>query len=393
MRTIGIIAEYDPFHKGHAWQIAQARAAAGEDAAVVCVMSGSWTQRGSCALTDKWTRAALAVKGGADLVLELPLTSAVSSAEGFARGGVRALEATGVVDTLSFGSESGDLEALRGMAEIMEGDAYRQALRAELDKGISFASARQRAVQSCLEDRAAVLKGPNDNLAVEYLRSMGPEMTPLPVLRRGAGHHGQAASDGFASATMVREAARRGDWAKVRAWTPEGTAEVLESAGIADMALGERAILARLRSMNEAEFAALPDSGAAEGLPARLVRAARDAESLEQFYDLAKTKRYAHARIRRLALWAFLGLSREDKGDKLSYLRVLASDRRGLEVLRRMKTTAKCPVLTKTAHIERLDAEAQARFKLECKATDLYGLLFEEVLLGGLDLLRGPVLL
>ena len=119
MRAVGIVAEYNPFHKGHAYHIAETRQLLGSDRPIICAMSGNWVQRGECALTDKWTRAALALKGGADLVLELPLPWAISSAEGFARGAVAVLRAAGVVDTLSFGSESGDLERLQiGRAHV-----------------------------------------------------------------------------------------------------------------------------------------------------------------------------------------------------------------------------------------------------------------------------------
>ncbi len=173
MRAVGIVAEYDPFHLGHCYHIAETRRLLGEDIPMVCVMSGSWRQRGECALADKWTRAELALKGGADLVLELPIIWAISSAEGFARGAVALLKATGIVDALSFGSESGEGEALKALALTLESEEYRTALRAELDKGISFAEAREKAAVKCMGKTAHLLRGANDSLGVEYLRWAG----------------------------------------------------------------------------------------------------------------------------------------------------------------------------------------------------------------------------
>ena len=159
------------------------------------------------------------------------------------------------------------------------------------------------------------------------------------------------------------------------------------------MELIERAMLARLRQMTEADFAALPDSGEGEGLPFRLCRAAQKAGSLEEFYTLAKTRRYAHARIRRLALWAFLGMTQADRPQAPSYLRVLGFNDRGRELLKEMKTAAKLPIITKPAHIRELSPEAQQLFKLECRGTDLFGLCFDTPKPKGLDFLTGPVVM
>lgn len=399
MAVAGIVAEYNPFHSGHAYQITQARRLLGEGTGIVCVMSGNWVQRGECALTDKWTRAALALRGGADLVLELPLPWAASSAEGFARGAVGTLAATGVVDTLSFGSESGDAAGLVRLAQLLSGEGYRQALAGALEGGVPFAAARQKAVRALLRETgerglADLLSQPNDNLAVEYLRALqalDSPIRPLAVERRGAPHDAASPAEGFASASHIRSLARAGEWEEVEHWTPPGTAHALQSAGLARMEQVERAVLAKLRAMTEDDFAALADSAGGEGLPARLVRSARQAGSLEAFYDLAKTKRYAHARIRRLALRAFLGLREEDTPRCPRYLRVLAFNGRGRALLKEMKGKATLPILTKPAHIRTLDPAAQALFDLESRSTDLFGLCFDEVRPCGLDYTTGPI--
>lgn len=393
MGAVGIVAEYDPFHLGHSYHIAETRRLLGENIPVVCVMSGSWRQRGECALTDKWTRSALALKGGADLVLELPLPWAISSAEGFARGAVELLKATGVVDALSFGSESGEGEKLKALALTLESEEYRTALHAETDKGISFALAREKAAVKCMGKTAQLLRGANDSLGVEYLRAAGDELGYVSVKRQGVSHDSDCPTEGYASASLIRDLVRAGQWEAAERWLPAGTVKELQASGVADMGNVERAFLARLRSMTGAGFAALPDSGMAEGLPARLVKAAGKAESLAEFYALAKTKRYAHARIRRLALWAFLGLTAADRGEKPEYLRVLGMNGRGKILLREMKERAALPIITKPAHIKELGEEAQRLFALECRGTDLFGLCFDKIRPCGMDYTTGPVIL
>ena len=226
MTAAGIVAEYNPFHRGHAFHLARTKEALGPDGAAVCVMSGHWVQRGDCALADKWTRSALALAGGADLVIELPTPWAMASAEAFARGAVGLLAATGVVDVLSFGSEDGDLSPLQAAATALDGRDYPRKLREALSRGLSFPAARQEAA-GC-----PCLSTPNNNLGVEYLRALnalGNSITPMTVARRGAGHDSTGHVDGFASASAIRallrdgrteEAApscRRGPW---RLWAP-----------------------------------------------------------------------------------------------------------------------------------------------------------------------------
>lgn len=400
MRAAGIIAEYNPFHSGHAHQIAQTRRLLGPECAVVCCMSGCWVQSGAPAAADKWTRARIAVLGGADLVVELPALWAVSSAETFAWGGVSLLAASGLVTDLSFGSECGDADALAAAAECLDSDEYRAGLRRFLDEGMPFAACRQAVAEGLLgRERAAVLSRPNDNLGVEYLRALrrlDAPIRPLAVRREGAGYHdcgGERAR--FVSATQVRRWLSDGEWAAAEPYLIPGEAALLRGAGLClpPQPGAERAVLARLRTMTAADWAQLPDSGAAEGLPVRLERAGRAARSLEEFYALAKTKRYPHARLRRLALWAFLGLRAGDRPERPPYLRVLAMNGRGRALLREMKRAAALPVVTKPAHVRALDADCRRVFELEARCTDLYGLFLPEPPAGGREWREGPAIL
>ncbi|MFR5862056.1 MAG: nucleotidyltransferase family protein [Flavonifractor plautii] len=377
MATAGIVAEYNPFHRGHAWHIARTRRTLGADTAVVCVMSGHWVQRGECALTDKWSRAALALSGGADLVLELPTPWAMASAEAFARGGGPAGRHGGGGRAL-LGSETGTGAPAGGGG----GSGW---------SGLPGAAAGR-------ADPWAVLPGgpagggggrlpgqPNDNLGWRHLRALPPGMEALTIPRRGAAHDGPAAG-GFASASELRALLRAGRAAEADPYLPAPW-----SGETASMAHIDRAVLARLRTMDEADWAALPDGGAAEGLPARLARSARTADSLEDFYARAKTKRYPHARLRRLALAAFLGLRAAERPPVAPYVRVLGLSSRGRALLRRMKETCALPVVVKPAQARALDGDARALFEAEARRTDLFGLCFPTARPCGLEWTRSPV--
>ncbi|MFR6625332.1 MAG: nucleotidyltransferase family protein [Flavonifractor plautii] len=377
MATAGIVAEYNPFHRGHAWHIARTRRTLGADTAVICVMSGHWVQRGECALTDKWSRAALALSGGADLVLELPTPWAMASAESFARGAVGLLAATGVVDVLSFGSETGELAPLRAAAAALDGPDYPERLRAGLARGLSFPAARQAAVG------AYCLASPNDNLGVEYLRALPPGMEALTIPRRGA-HDGPAAG-GFASASELRPSSGPDGRRRRTPISPPperggGVHGAHRPGGAGPSAHDGRGGLGRP-----------PRRRAAEGLPARLARSARTADSLEDFYARAKTKRYPHARLRRLALAAFLGLRAAERPPAAPYVRVLGLSGRGRELLRRMKETCALPVVVKPAQARALDGDARALFEAEARRTDLFGLCFPTARPCGLEWTRSPV--
>ena len=394
MPVIGIIAEYNPFHLGHAWQMDQARRLLGADSPVVAVMSGNFVQRGEAALLHKHARAEAAVRCGADLVLELPTAWAAATAEVFARGGVSLLAATGVVTHLCFGSESGDLPALERTAACMESRTYREALTGRLKQGTTFAAARQAAAEELAGASARCLASPNDALAVEYLRSlcaMGAEMTPVPVRRVGAAHDGEEAG-GIASASEVRRRILAGE-----AWehlVPRESAAVLKremDAGRAPASVAAcgRMILSRLRAMGEEDLR--PYDGGNEGLYHRFYGAARQAATLEELLDLAKTKRYTRARLRRLALSAWLGL--EAPGGTPPYLRVLSANGRGCALLKAMKTSAALPILTKPADVRLLGGAAAECLAREGRYTDQYTLAWPTPGRAGLEYAAGPVIL
>ena len=377
MDVVGIVAEYNPFHAGHAFHLSETRQRLGECAAVA-VMSGNFVQRGECAVFDKWTRARRALESGVDLVLELPTVWAVSSAEHFAWGAVNILKEAGA-NAISFGSESGSADGLKAVAACLDGPEFRAVLRRFLDEGMPFAACRQAAVRDLLGDElAGLLSNPNDNLGTEYLkaaRRLDWEPEAIVVPRRGAAHD-EGSDPEYPSASYLREQILSGG---------------LNAENPASLGYAERAVLARLRTMETEDFEVLPDSG--EGLARRLHRAARQGTALAEICGLAKTKRYAHARIRRMALWAWLGLRENDRPEAPPYLRVLGANERGRALLHDFKKTARLPVITRPVHVKSLDGPERRLFELEARCTDLYQLCREAPGPCGLEWTSNPVML
>jgi len=403
LKVAGIVAEYNPFHTGHAYQIAQTREALGGNCAVIAVMSGNWMQQADCAIADKWTRTKLALMGGADLVLELPTLWACSTAESFARGAICILDATGVVDTLSFGSECGDVERLKAVAVCLDSPEYHAGLKHFLDEGMTFAAARQSVVQTLLgEELSGLLSTPNNNLGIEYIRSLNAldsSIQPMTVLRKGAPHNslgllGEGAPL-FVSATSIRGKLMEDEWDRCEPYLVPGGREVLKDNLIGLPALKQvsRAMLSRLRTMTAEDWAKLPDSGQAEGLPHRLELAGRKCTSMDEFFALVKTKRYTRARLERLTLWAYLGLTAADRPENPPYLRVLGFNERGREVLKEMKHAARLPILTKPAQARGLNTTGLRVFELEARCTDLYDLCFDSIPSPGREWTTSPMIL
>lgn len=370
MKIVGIVAEYNPFHAGHRYHIEETRRRLGEECCVVAAMSGNFVQRGGAAITDKWTRARMALEGGADLILELPTVWAASSAEHFAFGAASVLKMAGA-QVLSFGSESGDGERLKAAAAALDSEEFKVALRRHLDEGLPFAACRQRAAEKLLGvEGAACLSNPNDNLGVEYLKAadrLGFAPVVIAVPRVGAAHDGGDHPE-YPSASHVRQEILSG-------------AVPMDNPG--SLRFNERAVLSRLRATSIEEFEMLPDCG--EGLAVRLYEASRKAVTLDEVYDLAKTKRYAHARIRRAVLWATLGLKESDRPAAPPYLRVLGANERGRAALKAIPEDV--TVITKPTH-----GKGVPLMELEARCTDFYALCRENILPCGAEWTTSPVI-
>lgn len=359
MRTVGIICEYNPLHRGHEKQLKLVRQLGGEG--IVCLMSGNFVQRGMPAILDKSLRAEAALACGADLVLELPVTAALSSAEGFAREGVRLLGS--FCDDLCFGSETADAGLLLSTAKALLSEDFSPTLRLQLDKGLSFPAARAAALKELGMD-SAVLDTPNNILGVEYCKailSLGCAMKPLVIHRQGD-YHGQEADPENPSATAVRQRMTAGSpWEDL---VPEAARQLFRGASLHSPEIGERAILARLRTMGDEEFQALPYGS--EGLWRKLMHESRRQSSLEDIATAVKSKRYTRTRIDRMIMCTFLGLTAEMLQSPVPYARVLAFNDRGREILKQARQFGTYPNIG-----EKLEHPYET---LENRADDLYGL-------------------
>ena len=369
MKTVGILCEYNPLHLGHARQISMIRAQTGEETAVVCLMSGNFVQRGHPAIFDKTLRARAALQAGADLVLELPMQYCLSSAEGFAAGAVSILGQ--FCGAMSFGAEHPDRSALLATASALLSPEFSAHLRRHLDAGLSFPAARARAVAGMGADNSLLLS-PNDILAVEYCKailSQGSAMAPAPIQRLG-GYHDTEPDRENPSATALRALIETG-----RDFRPFVPTDLFENAPVHTLKQGERAMLARLRTMTDGEFEALPYGS--EGLWRKFMHECRRQNSLEDILTAVKSKRYTRTRLDRMAMCAFLGLTAQDLASPAPYARILGFTQRGQQVLHIAKEK------TQLYNVgQRIDSPQWA---IEQRCSDLYGLFTKNLEPAGME--------
>lgn len=376
MKTAGIIAEYNPFHKGHELLIRKAR----ENGAthVVTVMSGNCVQRGETAIFGQRARASAALECGADLVLQLPVVYAASGAQSFARAGVRVLDALSCVDELVFGSECGDAELILSAAKAIYSEEVQGKIAQEIKKGITFAAARENALRAVDSRLSDIIQSPNNILGVEYaaaIEMLGSKMKPVTFNRIGAGHGENGDCGGIASASYIRELIKNGgEWQR---FVPEAAAKIFEaelSAGnaVVNSTKFETAVLYKMRTVSSGELALAPD--VSEGVENRILSAAASATTLDELYDMAKTKRYTHARIRRIVLNNLIGITAADLAVPVPYMRLLGLNDRGAELLKLTNESRKLPLISKTADIAQADSNSTRVFELECRAADIRAL-------------------
>lgn len=330
MRTVGIVCEYNPLHLGHQKQMRQIRRDFGPETAIVCAISGNFVQRGHPAIFDKSLRAKAALVCGADLVVELPVTRCLSSAEGFAQGGVEVLAK--VCDSLCFGTESQNPQQIVATAQALLDPDFPLRLRRYLDAGKSFPAARQAALE---EMGLPGLTLPNDILAVEYAKAVlasGLSLQLHPIVRQGS-YHDQTPDRENPSATSLRRLIlAQGPW---QDYVPPEAWEIFRSAPIHTLEAGQRAMLGKFRTMTDSEFEALPYGS--EGLWRKFMHNCRSQASLEDILTATKSKRYTRSRLDRMAMCGFLGITQQMLQQSIAYVRVLACNDRGREILRSVK--------------------------------------------------------
>ena len=382
--AVGIIAEYNPFHAGHAYQISEIKKIT--DAEIIAVMSGSFMQRGLPTILDKWTRARLAILGGVDLVLELPFISAVRSAQNFARGGIRLLKSLGVVDTLAFGAEVADLQKLKLAAKTFEDKNFTEKLHALMSQGISYAAAVTKILANVAGLAEENLRQPNTILAIEYLRALPEEISPLIIKRIGAAYDDLTLQENLSSASAIRTALYKENplWEKISAQVDAETLNALRAekiSGLVDENLLFRPIIAKLLTSRADELKKI--YGMAEGLEFKLLNAT-SAKNLSELVKSLIGRRYTASRIRRLLLHFLLNVTAEEVSelDAATCIKILAFNERGRKLLK--KITA--PTVTKvTKHVNQRDICERRRMLepyqkillYDVLATNLRGLLFE----------------
>ncbi len=398
MKVLGIIAEYNPFHNGHWHLIEEAKKKQHFDA-VLCIMSGNFVQRGEPAVCSKWARAEMALRCGTDLVIELPFIYAVRSAYYFARGAIQSLYGSRIVSHLAFGSEAGNLEPLKYVARILafEPDEYKLILREKLASGLSYPAARSRALQDYLEpsqsDLDQLLSGPNNILALEYLRvieELNLPLMPLTISRKGKAYHDPDLST-LASATAIRSSlldGRHGE--EIQSTMPLASWEILSKeidsgqAPILSDSL-EQAILCRLRTLSIPEIKQLYE--VSEGLEYRIYEASRSCGTLAGLRQYIKSRRYSLTRINRILLYSLLEVNKSlvedlDK-EGPTYLHVLGFTHRGKQILQEINTRSSLQVLNRGKDVKRFYEENKgyapgSMLELDIKATDIYSLLMPD---------------
>lgn len=379
MTISGIICEYNPFHNGHMYQIEQTRKAGATH--IVAVMSGNFVQRGDCAIMSKWQRAKSAIDNGVDVVVELPCPYAISSAENFALGAVNILDSIGCIDMLSFGSESGDIDILKDVASIADSIAHSSELVSLMEDGLTYPNAMAELMSAENPEYSKIISSPNNVLGIEYLRALsatGSPIRPLTIGRAGVEHDSMDISEQFASASMIRKMLHRGsDVSELMPHPPNIGGDFATLKNL------ENAILYKLRSMTAHEISCIPD--VAHGLENRIYNAARNACSIDELFDLIKTKRYTAARIRRIIICCLLNINKNDLKTPPPYVRIIGISKYGSEVLRKARQGCKLPISSSLARLAELGGSAKRFADIEAFSTDVFALAYNNYLPCGSD--------
>lgn len=373
MKITGIVCEYNPLHNGHLFHIDKTRQNGATH--ILAVMSGNFVQRGEMAVMDKFSRASCALKGGADLVIEIPSVYSLSSAEFYARGAISIMDSLGCVEELSFGSECGDTDLLLQTVEAVMSITSTD-LEERMRKGITYPSALTGLLKEKYGNKISdVLASPNNVLAIEYIKAIRyfkSSIKPYTVSRMGVQHDSFSEKSDISSASFIRHRMRLDkDFKKlVPDFVYRSFIENLDLGNISDMRNLDRIILYKLRMISVDELKEVPDVG--QGLEYRLKQYSTS-KSVKDLLEKVKTKRYTMARLRRILLNMIIGVSSEDLKILPPYARILAMNERGREILAEC-SNSKIPVSTSLARLVETGKEAKHFISIEEKASDIYGL-------------------
>lgn len=394
--VLGIIAEYNPFHNGHLYHLNKSKEMTNSDY-TIAIISGNFTQRGEVSIVNKWEKAKMAIDNGIDLVIELPVLYSISSAENFASGAIKILNSLGVVDFVSFGSESKDITLLDDIAEVLafEPPQYKALLSHELARGESYPKARENAVLMYLNDIlrfANVLSSPNNVLGIEYLKSLKrqrSDIQPIAIKRQGSKYNDTSipTSSRFASATAIRNLCQSvDDLTLIQKFVPEATFNILEENikkgnFVKNLSVFDKEIIYTLRKMSIEEISNLPD--VSEGLEFSLKNAVNQCNSIVELLSIIKSKRYTQTRLQRILLYAILGITKKDMEISFSstpYIRVLGFNEKGQELLSYIsKKNRKLEIVTSVKKFmdKNHNNNLELMMKKDIWATNVYTLGFE----------------
>ncbi len=408
-KVLGIIAEYNPFHNGHLYHLEKSKKETNSNY-TVAIMSGNFTQRGITALIDKWSRASAAIQCGIDLVIELPVLYATSSAENFAEGAIKILDSLKIVDYLSFGTEIDDIEILDKCANVLyrEPKEYKTLLSHELKKGISYPKARENALMMYLNDIrkfANVLSSPNNILGIEYLKALKKlksNIQPLSISRYEAGYNDLSYTKNIASSTAIRNMIKNNGFNALANLMPAPSYATLVQnikAGhiIPDISIFQKEIIYLLRKMEMQEITELP--GVSEGLEFAIKNAANSCNSVVEFLNIVKSKRYTMTRLQRILLYALLGITKKDMAVSKKvepYVRVLGLNNKGKFLISEIaKANPKLEIVTSVKRFTGKNSNKNLKVLLDKDiwATNVYTIGYEEDSWNNLDFTKKIVTL
>ena len=363
--AVAVISEFNPFHNGHKYIVQTAKKRTNEP--VIAIMSGSFTQRGEVAITDKFSRAKTALENGVDLVLELPTVFAVANAQRFAFGGVQIAKSFDCVNYLAFGCESGSVDSLKNALNAIESPAVNEIVSQKMSNGDYYPRALQSAVNEIFgEETAEILSTPNNILAVEYLKNLADtDIQPLAVKRIGTAHDSDEVCEEFASASLVRSILRSGENAEK--YIPSVVQKITFPENL------ERIMLYKLRMMSAEDFSLLPDVN--EGLENRIADAVKRYNSVKEIISSVKTKRYTHARLRRIMTCALLDITENLQRTPIEYVRVLGFNKEGASLLK----NCRFEVVTSVAKTLKSGSNITKLLEKDVLATDIAALAYNDV--------------
>lgn len=399
-KILGIIAEYNPFHNGHLYHLENSKKLTNCEY-TIAIITGNFTQRGSTSIIDKWEKTKAALSNGIDLVIELPLLYSISSAENFADGAIKILNSLNIVDYLSFGTETTDINILDDIANVLynEPEQYKSLLLDELKKGLSFPKARENALLNYLNDfnkYSNVLSNPNNILGIEYLKALKKyksTITPICIPRFETSYNSIDFSNNFASATAIRNLIKNNRFNEIKDLIPNSTYSILlenfnKEHIIPDLNVFEKEIMYILRKMTIEEISDLPD--VSEGLEFTIKNAVNSCNTICESTDLIKSKRYTLSRINRIFLYALLDINKKDMNlskNTLPYIRVLGFNEQGKSLLSKVsKNNPSLNIVTSVKKfIDTTNENLKNIIEKDIFASNVYSLGFKSTSISNLD--------